>query len=105
MPIYKYDESLKKFQLISLCVIEIKTIESLSVIHDLEMAIEIEGSNFSECEVGVDNEIKKLIPEPAYRRQLFQHEVATQIPYVLMVYSLPGDLVKKWCLYTSMINF
>ena len=42
VPIYKYNELLKKFELLSLCVIEIKTKQSVSVIHDLEIAIEIE---------------------------------------------------------------
>ena len=58
------------------------------------MAIALEGSNFSECKIGGQNDIKRLIPEPVYRTQICQHAIATQIPYVLMVYSLPGALVK-----------
>ena len=85
----------KKHDLLSLCVVEIKTKSSLSVIHDLEAAVELDGTSFSVCEVGIDDTIKRLIPEPAYRTQFCQHAVATQIPYVLMVYSLPGALVKK----------
>ena len=67
MPLYKYNETTKKHDLMSLCVIEIKTKSSLSVIHDLEASIEIEGTNFSLCEVGLQDDIKRLIPEPAYR--------------------------------------
>ena len=47
VPIYKYNEILNIFELMSLCVIEIKTKQSLSVIHDLDFAIEYEGTNFS----------------------------------------------------------
>ena len=55
------------------------TKSALSVIHDLEAAMEIEGTNFSLCEVGIQEDVKRLIPEPAYRTQLCQHAVATQI--------------------------
>ena len=78
-----------------------KTKSSLSVIHDLESSIEIEGTNFSLCEVGLQDDIKRLIPEPA---QLCQYATATQIPYVMMIYLLPGALVKKLFYFTSIIN-
>ena len=67
----------------------------MSVIHDLEAGIEIEGTNFSLCEVGFEDDIKRLIPEAAYCTQLCQHAIATQITYVMMIYSLPGALVKN----------
>ena len=77
-----------------LCVIEIKTKSALTTINDLEKNIAQDGSNFNVCNVGTVK-FKELVKEPAYRSQICQHAAATGIKNVLLVYSLPGGLIKK----------
>ena len=94
MPLYKKEDDTNSMNFFGLCVIEIKTKTALTTINDLEKNIAQDGSNFNVCNVGTAK-FKELVKEPAYRSQICQHAAATGISNVLLVYSLPGGLIKK----------
>lgn len=40
-------------------------------------------------------EFKKLITEPTYRSQICQHACSKQLNFVMMVYAIPGGIIKR----------
>ena len=92
-------------------MIEIKTKSTLSTINDLEKHIAHDGSKFTVCNAGT-RKFKDVVKEPAYRSQICQHAAATGIKNVLLVYSIPGGLIKKMVLVqllshhlSNLVNF
>ena len=77
----------------SLCVLEIKTRGSVNTLDGQEARI-LQSGSWLMVDAGTD-EFKKSIPEPAYRSQVCQHAAATGINTVLLVYCVPGALIKQ----------
>ena len=111
IPLYHKADNGVSFKFYGLCIIEIKTKSSITTITDLEKSISKHDSNFSVCNVGT-NQFQEQVNEPAYRTQICQHAAATGIKNVLLVYTLPGALIKKLVLVkfcshhlTNLVNF
>jgi hypothetical protein len=78
-----------------LAAIEIKTKTSAETMRDLDDHIgKTGGESFVECEAGTP-EFRDFIPEPSFRSQLCQHATSLGLNKVLMVYSVPGGVIKR----------
>ena len=53
-----------------------------------------EGTQFKYYRAG-SLEFKQLVEEPTYHSQICQHACDTGLNYVMMVYEIPGDIIKR----------
>ena len=81
-----------------MCVLEIKTLGAENTTALLIQSVLVYGK-WTECESGTDD-FETAIPNPGYRTQVAQHATALALNHVMVVYCLPGALVKKIALIT-----
>ena len=77
----------------SLCILEMKTQGTVKTVDDVERRV-LNSSQWVMVNAGI-SEFKTVIPEARYRSHVCQHEAATGINNVLMVYCTPGAMVKQ----------
>ena len=84
----------KKWLFLGLCVLEIKTRNTVTTATKLDYDIAKIGCSFKECYAG-GMEFRTYVPEPAYRSQISQHACVTGLNFALIAYSIPGGLIKR----------
>ena len=87
-----------EYDFVSLCALEMKTRGTENTTDALIEAV-LNGGEWGEC-VTDSQEFEDYIPDPSYRSQVSQHATALNLDYVMIVFSLPGALVKKIVLVT-----
>ena len=84
----------RKMHFLGLCVLEIKTKNTVTTATRLDHDIAKLGGPFNDCNAG-DIAFKKYVPEPAYRSQISQHACVTGLKYAMIAYSIPGGIIKR----------
>ena len=80
--------------LLGLCVLELKTKTTKRTATQLDNINVKEGNQFKCYRVG-SLEVKQLVEEPTYCSQICQHACAKGLNYVMMVYVIPGGIIKR----------
>lgn len=97
-PLFKLNTDTSKHEYVGLCALEIKTRGTENTTDALIEQVLTTGS-WTECTTDTVD-FKIAVPDGTYCTQLVQHATALDLNRVLMVYSLPGAVIKKIVLVT-----